>query len=160
MNCFNEYIDIVKIFLYKFRALNITILQISFAKFTWLFPDFLYSVYFPSLNITNISISGAVITFITFTFGIYALLILKFYLRESNILKTAICSVKPFLKYCSSNFFPLLHLNTSCSSKSSREKNNLSLSSNKSIIICSAVPSHIQALYFESSIILPPCEFQ
>ena len=60
--------------------------------------DFLYSAYLPSFKIISISISGAVITFITSILGAYALLNLNFSRRESSILSTVIFSSKPFLK--------------------------------------------------------------
>lgn len=79
--------------------------------------------------------------------------------KEHGIpLGSLIFSEKPFLKCCSSKFLALLHLRSSPSSRSSWVKINLSASRSSFIIAFSAAPSQIQAIYFVSSIIHPPCE--
>lgn len=86
----------------------------------------------------------------------YALLNRNSSLRESKIRITEICSSNPFRKYHSSNRLALLQRITRSSNISSLLKIRRSLSTSMSIIASSADPSHIHALYFANSILLPP----
>ena len=83
----------------------------------------------------------------------------KIYQKSRDNLLHQICSSNPFRKYRSSNRLALLQRITHSSNISSLLKISRSLSTSMSIMASSADPSHIHALYFANSILLPVCKF-